>query len=255
MSRLIDIDSARTGSVSCTQCALFDLCFAHELTEKRRHELEEIVHRQRPLPRDQHLYLSGDKLKRICVVQAGMVKSYRLSSEGDEIITGFHLPGEMIGLDAIGTGEHPEYAVALEDSRYCEIPFPAFERMLDQHPEIGRLMLRLLALDMSSARETALVIGRMEARPRIAMFLLDLSRRLERRGADATRFRLAMDRRDIANYLGLTVETVSRIFSGMQRDGLIRARGKAIQLLDREGLLALIGPEHEELLGEKRLRA
>lgn len=248
MSEPIPLKDAATPKASCRDCGLFDLCFAQDVAESRRDELDRIIRRQRPLARDVHLFHAGQKLKSICVVRSGTVKTYQISRDGDEIVTGFHLPGELIGLDAIGNDAHPEFAVALEDSRYCEIPFREFQRILDESPELNQLILKLLSLDMAETRELMLVISRMDARARVATFLLNLSRRLTRRGKDGDRFRLTMDRRDIANYLGLTIETVSRTLSAMQRDGMLAVRGKLVSIEDAEALLDVAGRDHEDLL-------
>jgi len=244
----IPLSEAGSTKTSCRQCGLFDLCFAQDVAESRRDELDRIIRRQRSLDRDSHLFHAGQELKSVCVVRSGTVKTYQLSTEGDEVVTGFHLPGELIGLDAIGGGKHPEFAVALEESTYCEIPFRDFQRILDQSPELNRLMLKLLSVDMAETRELLLIIGRMEARARVAMFLLNLSRRLKRRGEDGLRFRLSMDRRDLANYLGLTIETVSRTLSWMQKEGMLSVRGKLVELHEPDELLETAGREHEELL-------
>lgn len=248
MSNPIALHEAGKAKMSCDQCGLFDLCFAQDVAESRRDELENIIRRQRALNRDSHLFHAGQELKSVCVVRSGTIKTYQLSREGDEIVTGFHLPGELIGLDAIGSHKHPEFAVALEDSSYCEIPFRDFQRILDESPELNRLMLKLLSVDMAETRELLLITSRMEARARVAMFLLNLSRRLKRRGEDGVRIRLSMDRRDLANYLGLTIETVSRILSWMQKEQLLRVHGKLIELLQPDDLLEVAGREHEELL-------
>ena len=248
MSKPIPLSEKGSTGVSCRQCGLFDLCFAQEVAESRREELDRIVRRQRPLQREAHLFHAGQQFRSICVVQSGTVKTYQLSTEGDEIVTGFHLPGELIGLDAIGRERHPEFAVALDDSRYCDIPFRDFQKILDESPSLNQLMLKLLSADMAETRELLLVIGRMDARARVATFLLNMSRRLKRRGEDGTRFRLAMDRRDIANYLSLTIETVSRTLSSMQKEEMLTVRGKQVRLLDHDALLDAAGREHEELL-------
>ncbi|MDX1625182.1 MAG: fumarate/nitrate reduction transcriptional regulator Fnr [Wenzhouxiangellaceae bacterium] len=247
ISLVSDSDSGSTTS-SCRQCGLFDLCFAQGVAESRRDELDRIVRRQKPLERENHLFMAGQPLKSICVIRSGTVKSYRLSRDGDEIVTGFHLPGELIGLDAIGHERHPAFAVALEDSRYCEIPYREFQRLLSGSPDLNQLMLKLLSVDMAETRELLVVIGRLDARARVAVFLLNLSRRLARRGKDPFRFRLSMDRRDIANYLGLTIETVSRTLSWMQKNGMLTVRGKLVSILDVDSLLDRAGREHEDLL-------
>lgn len=248
MSKPVPINDGPGASVSCKQCGLFDLCFAQDVAESRRDELDRIIRRQRKLPREAHLFHAGQNLKSVCVVQTGMVKTYRLSTEGDEVVTGFHLPGELIGLDAIGKGRHPEFAVALEDSKYCDIPFADFQKILEHSSSLNQLLLKLLSVDMAEVRELLVVIGKMDARARVATFLLNLAARLNRRGQTGDRFRLAMDRRDIANYLSLTIETVSRTLSWMQKEGMLTVRGKQVQLLDTDAMLETAGREHEDLL-------
>ena len=248
MSKPIPLSEKGNPNVTCGDCGLFDLCFASEVAEHRRHELDRIVRRNRALKHESHLFNAGQQFRSICVVKSGTIKTYRLSREGDEIVTGFHLPGELIGLDAIGKAQHPEFAVALDDGRYCDIPYRDFQKVLNESPSLNQLMLKLLSADMAETRELLLVIGRMDARARVATFLLNMSRRLKRRGEDGMRFRLAMDRRDIANYLSLTIETVSRTLSWMQKQEMLTVRGKLVQLLDHEALLDTAGREHEELL-------
>lgn len=250
MARGISIREAGTNDTSCRECTLFDLCFAQEVAEERRDELDRIIRRKRPLARDSHLFHAGQSFKSICVVRSGTIKTYQLSRDGDEIVTGFHLPGELIGLDAMGREHHPGFAVALEDSRYCEIPFRDFEKMLDTSPQLNRILLKLLSADMAETRELLLTVGRLDARARVATFLLNLSRRLGRRGHDPNRFRLTMDRRDIANYLGLTIETVSRTLTGLQKRGILSVRGKLVSIDDKDGLLDIAGLEHRDLLVE-----
>lgn len=248
MAKGIGISEAGTRDASCRTCSLFDLCFAQEVAEERRDELDRIIRRKRPLGRDVHLFHAGQQLKSVCVVRSGTIKTYQLSRDGDEIVTGFHLPGELIGLDALGGEQHPGFAVALEDSRYCEIPYRDFQKLLDTSPQLNQTLLKLLSADMAETRELLLTVGRLGARARVATFLLNLSRRLGRRGHDPGRFRLAMDRRDIANYLGLTIETVSRTLTGLQKEGALSVRGKLVCIEKTEALLEIAGLEHRGLL-------
>ena len=220
----------------CEDCALFSLCFAQELSTEERELLNRVLKRQQPVDRNEHLYHGGQPLKSITVVRSGSVKAYQLSHEGDEIVSGFYLPGEIIGLDALASERHPGFAVALEDSRTCEIPLIDFVRMLKGSPRLNQVMLTLLSEEMAETRELLLVVGRLDARTRVALFLLSMSKRLARRRQDPDQFRLTMDRRDIANYLGLTIETVSRTLSAMQRAKIIEVRGKLVRVLDRAAL-------------------
>lgn len=221
---------------SCEDCSLFNLCFAHDISADEREEINRVLKRRQPIDRNDHLYLAGQSTKTVSVVRSGSVKAYQLSQDGDEIVSGFYLPGEILGLDALSSEKHPGFAVALEDSRTCEIPFKDFVNMLKTSPKLNQVMLRLLSEEMAETRELLLVVGRLDARTRVALFLMSMSRRLARRNQDPDQFRLTMDRRDIANYLGLTIETVSRTLSAMQREKVIEVRGKLVRVLDRPAL-------------------
>lgn len=235
------ITETGTQITSCRDCDLYHLCFTQEIQAEQGRLLDRVIRRQRPLERNHHLFHAGQPLRSLCVVRTGSVKSYRLTSGGDEIVSGFHLPGELIGLDAIADGSFPGFAMALEDSRYCEIPFDAFDRIMGESMQFSRVVLRRLASEMAETRELLMVVGRMDARTRVATFLVNLARRLARRNQNPDRFRLSMDRRDVANYLGLTIETVSRTLSWMQKEGIVQVRGKFVHVLDPAALCALTG--------------
>ncbi|RFF30214.1 helix-turn-helix domain-containing protein [Wenzhouxiangella sediminis] len=224
---------------SCNDCVLFSLCFAQDINPDERERLNGVIRRRQGVHRSAHLHHGGQSARQLAVLRSGSIKAYQVSREGDELVTGFYLPGDVIGLDAFSTGEHAGSAVALEECRLCEIPVNDFNKMLGESPRLNQVMLRLLAEEMAEARRLLLVVGRLDARTRVALFLLSLSRRLERRGLDPDLFRLSMDRRDIANYLGLTIETVSRTLSALQRDGVIHVRGKNVRIVDRRALSEL----------------
>jgi len=236
----------------CEDCALFSLCFAQEVNDEERSELNRVVKRGQPVARNEHLFHDGQAIKSVRVVRSGSIKSYQLSADGDEIVSGFFLPGEIIGLDGLSGQRHNSFAVALENSRTCDIPIRDFLAMLDKSPKLNQVMLRLLSEEMAETRELLLVVGRLDARTRVALFLLSMSRRLARRKQNPNQFRLTMDRRDIANYLGMTIETVSRTLSALQREGIIEVRGKLVSLVDREALerqAARARPESRRAVG------
>ncbi|MEN1726956.1 MAG: fumarate/nitrate reduction transcriptional regulator Fnr [Pseudomonadota bacterium] len=236
MSKRKGLRETGDNETRCEDCALFSLCFAQEISCEERDELNRVLKRRQPLAKNEHIFHGGQQLKTVTVVRSGSVKSYQISQEGDEIVSGFYLPGEIIGLDGFSGETHPGFAVALEESRTCDIPFRDFMRMLDRSPKLNQVMLKLLSEEMAETRELLLVVGRLDARTRVALFLLSMSRRLARRNQDPNQFRLTMDRRDIANYLGLTIETVSRTLSALQRDDIIAVRGKMVQIIDRRTL-------------------
>lgn len=239
MPRPPDVPALGAGEQSCSDCVLFSLCFAQDIDADARERLDGVIRRRQGVERSGHLHHGGQSLRQLAVLRSGSIKAYQVSREGDELVTGFYLPGDIIGLDALPVGEHGGSAVALEDCRLCEIPVADFQKILGESPRLNQVMLRLLVEEMVETRKLLLVVGRLDARTRVALFLLSLSRRLERRQLDPDLFRLSMDRRDIANYLGLTIETVSRTLSSLQRDGVIQVRGKLMRIVDRRALAEL----------------
>jgi len=187
------------------------------------------------------LFRSGGEFHHLYVVRAGMFKTILLDSEGREQVTGFHMTSELLGLDAIEREQHQSGAVALEDSEVWEVPFARIEAECRSDPAIQRLFHRLMSREIQRDYLMMLLLGSMRAEERLATFLVNLSQRLVARGYSATRFVLRMSRREIGSYLGLTLETVSRVFSRFQREGLIRAELKSIELNDVEALKRMVG--------------
>lgn len=239
MAKKDSLSEVGQSPTHCEDCSLFSLCIAQELTDSDRDGLDEVVRRDQPVGRNEHVFRGGDRSRTVTVLRSGSVKAYRISAEGDEVISGFYLPGEIVGLDALFSDRHPSFATALEDGYTCDIPLKEFLRMLESSPKLNQVMLRMLSEEISEARELLLVVGRLDARTRVALFLLSLSQRLTRRNKAADQFRLTMDRRDIANYLGLTIETVSRTLSALQREAIIEVHGKLVHILDRDALHAM----------------
>ena len=187
------------------------------------------------------LFRAGTPFHSLYVVRAGMFKSILLDSEGREQVTGFLMTGEVLGLDGIEREICQSNAVALEDAEVWEIPFNRLEVLCRQDPAMQRMFHRLMSREIQRDYLMMLLLGSMSAEERLAAFLVNLSQRLTARGYSATRFILRMSRREIGSYLGLTLETVSRVFSRFQRDGLIRAELKAVELKDTARLRAMVG--------------
>lgn len=179
-------------------------------------------------------------MEALYVMRAGSAKSCALMADGEEYVRAFHLPGEVAGLEAFAEGRHVCEVIALEPSRYCRIPTGRLERMMQTLPGLRREMLRLLGQSLEDAQRMRAEMCMIDARGRLAGFLVDLSRRLERRNLCATHFRLSMSRRDIARHLGLTLETVSRCLGAFRRARWIEVRARYIQLLRPEALAALL---------------
>ena len=227
--RVVNLSTIRQA---CSECSLFQLCLPATLDAEDVEQLEDIVQRRRPLRRGEYLYRAEDPFRAIYAVRAGAIKTTVLSINGEEQITGFHLPGEILGLDAINSGRHPCSAQALETTSVCEIPFDNLEYLATKIPGLQQSLLRIMSKEIFKDHELLYAVAKRSADERLAIVLLSFSNRFGRRGLSRTRFRLPMSRAELSNYLGLAPETMSRLFRRFQEQGLITASGKEIALQD-----------------------
>ncbi len=227
--RVVNLSTIRQA---CSECSLFQLCLPVTLDAEDVEQLEDIVQRRRPLRRGEYLYRAEDPFRAIYAVRAGAIKTTVLSINGEEQITGFHLPGEILGLDAINSGRHPCSAQALETTSVCEIPFDNLEYLATKIPGLQQSLLRIMSKEIFKDHELLYAVAKRSADERLAIVLLSFSNRFGRRGLSRTRFRLPMSRAELSNYLGLAPETMSRLFRRFQEQGLITASGKEIALQD-----------------------
>jgi len=223
--------------VACRNCTLFQLCLPIGLGEADLALLDRIIKRRRPVARGDYLYRAGDQFDSIFAVKSGSFKTFTGSDAGREQITGLHLPGELFGLEAISSGAYGCAAQALERSTVCELPFDELEKLGERVPGLMRQLLRVMSREMSRDK-SVLEAVKTAAEQKLAIFLLGLSERFRRRGFSATDFRLSMSRVEIGNFLGLAEETVSRLFTRFQEQGLIAVEGKEVRVLDLERLRA-----------------
>lgn len=227
--------------VSCTTCALKDVCLPRGLGAAALSQMDDLTRAKRRVKKGATLLRSGDAFESLYAVRSGAFKCVGVSRIGEEKVTGMHLPGEVIGLDAINSGRHGFDAVALEDSEVCVVPYAQLTRLALQMPALQAQLLRMLSGDIGRDQGLLLLLGAMDAEQRIAAFLMSLARRYERLGYAASRFNVRMSRQEIGSYLGLRLETVSRVFSRFERDGLIAARQKEVTIEDPERLLDKVG--------------
>ncbi len=219
-------------AIKCQSCSINQLCLPVMLAESEIEHLESIVQTRRAMHKNDVLFHSGDTFETVYAVRSGCLKSYTVSEEGEEQITGFHLPGEIVGLDAISSGAHPSASKALDTSLICAIPYPKLELLTGELPGLRQQLLRVMSKEIQDDQELLLVLNKKNADQKLAAFLLNLSSRYANRGLSKHCFNLVMTRSDIANYLGLAVETVSRLFKKLQEDGLIEVAQKQITILD-----------------------
>lgn len=225
-----------TSHVTCTDCSLNPICLPIAVRDDELTELDSIIKRSRPLRRGEHLFRPGDTFESVYAVRSGAVKTYTLTEEGEEQVTGFYLPGEILGMDGLSTNQHSNAAKALESAAICEIPFTKLESLSSRIPTLQRHFFQLMSREIQADQQLMLLLTKKPADERVAALLLNLSSRYTRRGLSANRFRLPMSRNDIGNYLGLAVETVSRIFTRMQQSGVLTVDGKEIEVTNRQTL-------------------
>ena len=223
----------------CTTCAFSQACLAEGMDKRALMDLHVLVEHVGPLHAGQHLFREGDPFEAIAAVRAGTVKTYAIDSDGHEHVLGFHLPGEVIGLNAIDGHRYPCDAVALDTVMLCRFSFPKISVLAARVPGLQRELFRLLSRDIGRA---ALLAGDWSADQRVAAFLVGMSRRLAARGFSASHFQLTMARTDIANYLRLAPETVSRVLRRFQEEGRLVVDRRELELLDTAALEALAAP-------------
>lgn len=239
--------SARTISIHalkavCSSCSLRELCLPMGLSQEEIEEIDLLVNTRKRLRRGDSLYRSGDAFDSLYAVRSGFFKSDALAEDGRrEHITGFHMPGEILGLDGIGTERHVCNAVALEDSEVCVIPFARLEELGRAVRKLQHQFHKVMSREIVRDQSVMMLLGSMSAEERLAAFLLNLSQRFAARGYSPSEFHLRMTRDEIGSYLGLKLETVSRAFSKFQQDNLIAVQHKHIRICDIEGLRNLLG--------------
>lgn len=237
MSEPIPIDLVRLRR-SCADCSLQQLCLPAGIEGDDLRRLEKVVQRRRPLEAGDRLFRVGDALQSVFVASEGTIKTIGISEAGEEHVLGFHLPGELFGLDAIGSGYHRCEAVALGKARVCELPFNELADVAAQLPSLQKQLLRVMGQSSDRDHDHLDVLTRRQASERIALFLQGLSERYRRIGQASNDFQLPMSREEIARHLGLAIETVSRSFSRLHEEGVIAVHGRRVQIINVAGLQA-----------------
>ncbi|MCQ4319074.1 fumarate/nitrate reduction transcriptional regulator Fnr [Stutzerimonas stutzeri] len=226
---------------NCNDCSLSGLCLPLSLNRQDMESLDEIVKRGRPLKKGETLFRQGDPFSSVFAIRSGALRTFSVTDAGEEQITGFHLPSEMVGLSGMDTETYPVSAQALETTSVCEIPFERLDELSVLLPQLRRQLMRIMSREIRDDQQMMMLLSKKSADERIATFLINLSARFSARGFSANQFRLPMSRNEIGNYLGLAVETVSRVFTRCQASGLLEAEGKEVRIRDSIRLCALAG--------------
>ena len=217
---------------ACSNCSLRELCLPIGLESSDMDRLDHLVTRRKHIQRGEHVFRVGAPFQFLFAIRTGFFKTYELQEDGQEHITGFHMAGEIIGMDAISSDQNTCNAVALEDSELCEIPFPQLEGLCSEIPALQHQFHKLMSREIIRDHGIMMLLGGMRAEERLAAFLLNLSQRYAARGYSASEFHLRMTRAEIGQYLGMKLETVSRTLTKFQEQGLISVNNKHVELQD-----------------------
>ena len=223
-------------ATQCAACNLREVCLPCGAQDLGR--FDGMVYTRRRVKRGDILYRAGETFESLYAVRSGFFKSSAVLTDGRDQVTGFYMAGEIVGMDGIGSNRHSGDVTALEDSEVCVIPYDRLAE-LGLQPELHKVMSRALVHDQG----VMMLLGTMRAEERLAAFLLNLSQRFVARGYSPSEFHLRMTREEIGSYLGLSLETVSRLFSRFHAEELISVQQRHVRILDVPGLRGVIDQE------------
>lgn len=241
LSQLDSAAGARRAEVTCAKCNLRETCFSGEAPAEDLERLENIVYARRRIRRGERLLSAGDASSCIYAIRRGFYKTSIVDRGGREQVTGFFMAGELLGMDGLASGRCEVSATALEDSDVCAMPHLLIEEIGRDVPSLQRRLHSVLAREIMRSQGIMLLLGSMRSEERLAAFLLNLSKRFLRRGYSSSQFLLRMSRDEIGSYLGLKMETVSRLFSKFHKSGLIVVKKRQVSIADIKGLERVLG--------------
>lgn len=222
----------------CDACSTSKLCLPTGLNTCDKHSFDRLVGQHRRIARGDALYRTGQPLRSMYALRCGFFKTVRPGPAGEQV-TGFQMAGQLLGMEAVGAGMHQCDAVALEDSLVCEMPFPALERLFEEVPGLHRRFYRLMSAEINREQNLMLLLANMRAEQRLATFLVEVGAAYAERGYSAAQYQLRMSREDIGSYLGLTIESISRLLARFTKLGLISIDKRAVVLHDLSRLTAM----------------
>lgn len=226
---------------ACSNCNLRELCLPVGLSRAQLESLDELVYARKRIAEGESLYHAGDPFRSLYAVRSGFFKTRVSTEDGRDQVTGFQMLGELLGLDGIGSGKHACDAVALADSEVCVIPYGRLEEIAQRFEPLRLHFHKVMSREIVRDHGVMFMLGSMRAEEKLADFLVNLSHRLAARGHAQKDFVLRMTRAEIGSFLGLKLETVSRLFSRFQEDGLLTVRQKRVRIRDLDGLTRRAG--------------
>ena len=215
--------------VTCNNCSLDEICFPRGLSQDDINNISHVIKPKKTLHKGDHLFLQGDHFKGLLAIKSGAAKLVANDHHGNEHILNILLPGEPLGFDGIYNEKYQCSAIALETVSFCELPAQNIEELFQNVPTLSRELFRHASKKMMEDKGT-IVLNKRPAEERLASFLIHLSDKFKTRGFSSSEFTLSLSRQEIGNYLGLALETVSRLLKKFQQEGLIDVKSKKIKL-------------------------
>jgi CRP/FNR family transcriptional regulator len=238
MQKRIPVEATATH---CSTCMMGHVCLPVGMPAHEVEQLDTLVKERIRIEKGQALYRHGETLNALFGLRSGSLKTLLEEANGNQQITGFFLPGEIVGLDGMIEGEHSSTAIAMEDSEVCVVRVQDIDEISRYVPSLQHQVRRLMSKEIARSHQVLLALGSMRSEQRLAALLSNLSQRLAILGYSPTDFVMRMSREEIGNYLGLTLETISRLFSRFARDGVIRISQREVKILDMHALNELVG--------------
>lgn len=219
-------------NASCLNCGLQKICFPTGLKKNEITRLDRIVERKSPLVKNQHLYNIGETFTTIYAIRSGVIKLYTYSAEGEELIHGFYFPGDVIGFDGMVDGRYAYNAIALQSTSVCNLPYSQLSLLSIEIPSLNQQVLTVMSQEMLKGRMHSELLIRKNADTRVARFIWNMAERHRNKGYMYEEFYLNILHKDVALYLGLTPETVSRILSKLSADNIVSWKKKTLVIHD-----------------------
>jgi CRP/FNR family transcriptional regulator len=223
-------------SIHCQTCTFSHLCLPVSLNKSELESLDDIIERKKPLHKHDKLVSAGQAFHSLYAIRSGSFKTFISDKDGVEQITGFHFPGDIIGFDALKNQVHQSSSQALETAMVCELPYDTLESVSNHYPKLRQQIMKFMSAEIKHDHDLIMLLSKRSAEERLLYFIGQLSQRFDERGYSAKQFNLSMTRNEIGNYLGLTVETISRLLTRFQKEELIKVDGKLITIINLDGL-------------------
>src|SRR5574343_866395 len=228
----------------CQHCDMHPVCHPSTLDTAQLETLGQWFPTRRRLKRGEALYEIGEPFNAIYALRRGFFKPLLPSHQQRDQITGFQMTGEILGLDGIGSGFHACQAIALEGSEVCMVPYGSVDELASNLPTLHAHLNKLMSQRIVQDQSTFQVLANLRSESRLAAFLMDLGKRFAALGYSPNSFVLRMTREEIGSYLGLSLETVSRLFSRFQEDGLVDVQTRHLHVTNPEALALIASGKH-----------